>query len=201
MIKVDDDTIEKKIITRAEAKALGLSRYFTGKPCKNGHLVERYVNTGACIGCLQKYIRKYKIENPERIREINKKHRDKTKDIRNKKQRDVRKLNLEKRREQERLWRKNNQLKVKAKRAAGKARKRNAEGRYTADDILKMLEEQKRKCNWCGVCIRYNHHVDHIKPLSKGGSNWPSNLQLLCAPCNLSKSDKDMEEWALEQMW
>ena len=35
---------------RSEAKAAGKARYFTGRPCKHGHLVERYVG-GACVDC------------------------------------------------------------------------------------------------------------------------------------------------------
>lgn len=40
-----------KIISRKEAKAQGLSRYFTGKPCCNGHICERYCNGGRCLEC------------------------------------------------------------------------------------------------------------------------------------------------------
>lgn len=32
-------------------------------------------------------------------------------------------------------------------------------------------------------------HVDHIRPLAKGGAHVPENLQRLCKGCNLSKSD------------
>jgi 5-methylcytosine-specific restriction endonuclease McrA len=31
-------------------------------------------------------------------------------------------------------------------------------------------------------------HFDHIVPLARGGVNDPTNIQLLCGPCNLQKS-------------
>lgn len=37
-----------KIISRAEAKALGLKRYFTGTACKNGGVAERSTGNGEC---------------------------------------------------------------------------------------------------------------------------------------------------------
>ena len=39
-----------EIITQAEAKARGLGKYFTGKPCKHGHISERWTR-GGCIEC------------------------------------------------------------------------------------------------------------------------------------------------------
>jgi len=33
--------------------------------------------------------------------------------------------------------------------------------------------------------------VDHIVPRARGGQNEPTNLQLLCEPCNASKGAKD----------
>jgi hypothetical protein len=58
-----------EIITRAEAKALGLKRYFTGKPCKHGHVCERYVDNKTCARCIREKARKYLAANRERLRE------------------------------------------------------------------------------------------------------------------------------------
>jgi len=41
------------VVTRKEAIAKGLKRYFTGKPCKRGHLGVRYVADRQCIVCHQ----------------------------------------------------------------------------------------------------------------------------------------------------
>ena len=40
-----------ELITRKEAKALGLKNYFTGEPCKHGHIDQRKVVSGQCIEC------------------------------------------------------------------------------------------------------------------------------------------------------
>jgi len=45
------------------------------------------------------------------------------------------------------------------------------------------------KCRTCGKAVRgRNAHVDHKKPLSKGGSNAGSNLRVLCRDCNLKRN-------------
>jgi 5-methylcytosine-specific restriction endonuclease McrA len=38
-------------------------------------------------------------------------------------------------------------------------------------------------------------HIDHIVPVSRGGSNRDDNLCVACAPCNLRKSAKVGTEW------
>lgn len=43
-----------QIITRQEAAQQGLSRYYTGKPCKHGHVAERQVSNHCCITCANK---------------------------------------------------------------------------------------------------------------------------------------------------
>ena len=42
---------EPTIISRAEAKRLGLPRYCTGRPCRCGHIAERYVADKHCVPC------------------------------------------------------------------------------------------------------------------------------------------------------
>jgi hypothetical protein len=39
------------LISRADAKARGLKRYFTGIPCKHGHVSERNTSTTGCLAC------------------------------------------------------------------------------------------------------------------------------------------------------
>jgi hypothetical protein len=39
------------IISRKEAKERGLASYFTGTPCKRGHITKRYTNGGHCDDC------------------------------------------------------------------------------------------------------------------------------------------------------
>jgi hypothetical protein len=40
-----------EIITRRQARDRGLIRYFTGKPCKHGHRVERLTSSANCLEC------------------------------------------------------------------------------------------------------------------------------------------------------
>ncbi len=49
---------EKLPSTRAQAKALGLHHYFTGKPCKHGHISARYAE-GGCVECQRQYQKDY----------------------------------------------------------------------------------------------------------------------------------------------
>lgn len=49
----------------------------------------------------------------------------------------------------------------------------------------------------CKACGRGdNLAVDHVHPISRGGSDDLDNLQLLCQSCNSSKGRRTMAEWA-----
>ena len=52
---MDNDTVpqpEPSVISRQDAKNLGLTRYYTGVPCKNGHLSERNIANKTCLSCI-----------------------------------------------------------------------------------------------------------------------------------------------------
>ena len=64
-----------KIISRAEARAAGLKRYFTGKPCKNNHLSQRITTNGTCVYCSRVYGKRQRERHPEKIKERLRKYR------------------------------------------------------------------------------------------------------------------------------
>ncbi len=61
-------------ITRDEAKALGLKRYFTGKPCKYGHISEHRVSGAHCVGCDTLRHRRFRERHPGRNAEYRRRH-------------------------------------------------------------------------------------------------------------------------------
>lgn len=62
------------VISREEAAGLGLKRYFTGLPCRNGHLSEHRVSDKQCIECRLHKQRVSRERNPEKWREYCRQH-------------------------------------------------------------------------------------------------------------------------------
>lgn len=88
-----------------------------------------------------------------------------------------------------REWRKNNpertRAQIRAQNSARYARIKGAPGHATAEDIQARWDYYGGKCWICGDAAT---DTDHVKPLAKGGSNWPANLRPACRRCNRSKS-------------
>jgi hypothetical protein len=57
---------------------------------------------------------------------------------------------------------------------------------------MAVLEKYRFKCAYCGATALdgVTLEVNHILPISKGGSNDMENLQILCKPCNIGKFDR-----------
>lgn len=266
-------TGQVKARSRKEAKALGEKTYFTGKPCKHGHVDFRSTSDGGCRACdlagsrawkaknhahVLEYAKSWRESNPERHRanskawaeanperkrelgrawrETNWEHHrarkkewelanreyllNKKKEWREANPERVRehnetwhKLNPERNRELSREWyaanrefcrerererRKANPEHIKFLENKRRARERDA-GSFGKEDLERIWSGQKGKCAECECCLTKNgHHLDHIYPLSRGGTNYPSNLQFLCPSCNMRKSAKLPIDWARE---
>lgn len=62
-----------KIISRKQARQHKLPRYFTGRPCKNGHIAVREVNSKKCVICRREYGKRYRREHLEYFRDWDRK--------------------------------------------------------------------------------------------------------------------------------
>lgn len=90
-------------------------------------------------------------------------------------------------------YRKANPEKSNAYFQARRARLLAAPGVYTVEDWQSIVDRQNGRCAACDKqCVLT---VDHIVPLKRGGTNWPSNLQGLCLSCNCSKGARLESEW------
>jgi 5-methylcytosine-specific restriction endonuclease McrA len=85
--------------------------------------------------------------------------------------------------------------KMRANKHKYRARQQTAEGSNIPFDEKVQFKRQKGKCYYC-QCKLDKYHIDHVIPLSRGGTDHPDNKVLACPSCNLKKNDKLPHEWA-----
>jgi len=136
--------------------------------------------------------------NSSRIRAKNAEYKKRNKDRVDKWRADWFAANPGKRRQYAQSWFDRNPGKKRVYRIARRSREVGAQGRFHPEDIFRLMSEQKGRCVYCGKDIEDDYHIDHKDPLSRGGSNWPGNLQLLCPTCNLRKSASTHEEFQIK---
>lgn len=211
-----------EIIARKAAKAAGLKYYFTGKPCIRGHIAKRQTSSGSCTTCGSENTAKYyaddakkermlstsrawKSANPEKVKEYTKKRwadpmarAAQTAFIAANRELYRSYYWVENLTEErlEKMRAKNRASPTKNIRAANRrALILGAEGSHCRNDIDLIFDEQGGKCSSCLAELQKGYHADHVMPLSLGGTNWPSNLQLLCGHCNSRKHTKHPLDW------
>lgn len=97
-------------------------------------------------------------------------------------------------------WRNTNRDTIAHWNRLSKARRKGAEGTHTKAEARTLLEQQEYCCANCEAnLLLVEPHLDHFVPLILGGTNWISNLQWLCATCNLTKNGKDPYVWLSQQ--
>lgn len=146
---------------------------------------------------MRKRSRDWQRANPDKVREKGKRYLDKNAQLVAERTRVYRAANPKPEENMARVkaWRIANPDKYVAQKHMRRARNVGADGSYEPEDIARLLHAQNGTCNGCRTDIWKKYTVDHMAPLSRGGSNWPSNLQLLCKRCNSAKNDRTMEEW------
>ena len=165
------------MMKRQEAIALNISRYNTGRPCKHGHVSDRFTSNGACIDC----VNKWKTENPDKIKKIKQNYFAK-----------YFSSNREKILEKHREWHKKNPSKrvaLEGKRRAAKMKRTlpwlNNGHKFEIDCIYKYCSALR------SAGLKFE--VDHIVPLQGefvSGLHAPWNLQVIHEFENRSKGAK-----------
>lgn len=184
-------------IPRQDARVRGLRRYFTGDPCKHGHIAERTTHGGSCVKCnvvnSAKSVVKWAAANPEAIKAIRLKAAAKFRNVHRERSNSQSRAGLEK-------WRKAHPERYReyhrVSECARRARKRAAGGSFTLTQIDSIFLKQKGRCTACLASIKSKYEIDHVVPLAKGGDNSIQNIQLLCPKCNRDKAALDPIEWA-----
>lgn len=188
---------------RAEAKAAGLKRYM-GKPCLYGHSGERYTRSSDCCECRRLEFAAWTAANRKTYNEYARRyyHALPAEELARRRKRFVEKRNE---------WEAANPELAKAARKKfrlanmdrwrcyvrnRRARLNGISGWHDHEDVARLRAEQNDQCAHCRIDLCGAGEVDHKTPVSRGGTNWPHNLQLLCMLCNRKKHAKDPVEHA-----
>lgn len=178
-------------LTQAQAREVGFPRYTSGEvnpAC--GHHEPRYLSDARCVKC--HLIRRYKeiAERPE----LERARRARLTEFYREYNRNWRIQHPDYWKEYNPAYRAANPEKAKAQDAKRRARHAAAPGFFTKEDIFAIRKFQEDNCAYfklCGNDLSSGDHIDHVYSLSKGGSNWPENIQILCQNCNQRKYNHD----------
>lgn len=71
-------------------------------------------------------------------------------------------------------------------------KKLGAAGICSKEQLQARIEFYGGRCWMCGAPY---DAIDHVVPISKGGTNWPANLRPACKPCNSRKHNRSPWEF------
>jgi len=198
------------IISRKEAKAQGLKHYFTGKPCKHGHIAQRLTSKGICMDCNRAHNAALRADGYHRDYYANRMASDE--EFRAAKARGSRNHyhNVMKHDEDRMakhyarvaVYQQENRDVFNANRRAFNARNpgygrvhvvaRRAKIRHS--ELSPVEQAQVKAIYRLRVALTratgITYHVDHRIPLAKGGKHHPDNLWVIPAVENLRKGAK-----------
>ena len=76
-----------------------------------------------------------------------------------------------------------------------RAYEQTAAGTATVAQILARIAMYGGICWICRVAAGTT--IDHVIPLSKGGTNWPANLRPACKACNSRKHNRSYKNFVV----
>ena len=192
---MDTSTLPK---SRAEAKAMGAKHYFTGEPCKHGHVAPRKTK-GACTECLRvdwekrnvarvEYFKQY--NQTEIAREAKRKYYEKN---RNAVIARAQARPLSEKRRWQKAWKDRNQLWVRADTKARRRKHRLATPKWLTRRQKGEIRQLYQIAMTMTQTTGEQYVVDHIVPLRSEfvcGLHVPWNLRVITREENLAKSNQ-----------
>jgi 5-methylcytosine-specific restriction endonuclease McrA len=143
------------------------------------------------------YGREWMKRNPEKAREAMRRWRERNPEIRRERDREYKRTAHERRGAEidaiKAEWLRAHPEVRRAKDQGYRARKRAAEGSFTAKDWLALVEQHGGRCAYRGEPGPLE--PDHRTPLSRGGSNYIDNILPACRRCNAEKHQMTEEEF------
>ena len=184
--------------TRQEAKATGAKYYFTGEPCKHGHVAPRKTK-GACVECIKIEWRQAAEKRADYFREYNK--REDVKDRKNEWYEANREQviqaaatrPLEVKRVYQKAWKERNTVWVRADTKARRRKHRLATPKWLTREQKGQIRELYKIAITMTKTTGEQYVVDHIVPLRSEfvcGLHVPWNLRVIPRQENLLKSNK-----------
>ena len=184
--------------TRAEAKAAGAQYYFTGEPCKHGHVAPRKTK-GACVECLKaewqaaaetraEYFREY-----NRIEEVKEEKHAWYQENRERVIQAAATRPATQLREYRNAWKENNKVQVRADTKARRRKHRDATPKWLSRKQKSEIRQIYQIAITMTQTTGEQYVVDHIVPLrgeSVCGLHVPWNLRVITQDENLKKSNK-----------
>jgi 5-methylcytosine-specific restriction endonuclease McrA len=177
-----------------QAQQLGLPRYFTGKPCKRGHVAERSSVSRHCVECLSILQFECRQRNIGWFLARESENRSKRRVAATAYARQRYRSEREAVRAATEKWRQANLAKDAANTARRKAAKLKACPSWVdMGEIEKFYVEARRLTEITGI----EHEVDHIHPLQGKtlcGLHVPWNLQVITKSANSRKKNHWIDE-------